>query len=532
MITTGKHYFSQRRRSDDPVDLLVVGGGITGCGVALDAAERGLSVMLVEQHDLSSHTSSRSSKLVHGGIRYLEQFDFALVRESLKEQDRLLNHIAPYHVSPLTFTMPIEQIGLKALYYRIGTILYDWLGSRKAGAKARLIGKSALKSAAAYLHPRYGAGLQYSDALMDDVRLVFSVAHTAVGKGATLLTRAQVTAASKVPTGFDVTVNCEGTLQTVTAKNVVLAAGAYSNHLQKLFGDADIETTAAKGSHILVQRDRLPGKTALVTKTPKSVLFCIPFPHHWVIGTTDAPAPSLEKGEIADRDEITYILTEINQHLADPLEESDVIGAFAGVRPLVSQKGKDTSAISRSHVVIKTGDGAILVTGGKYTTYRVMAEDAVNAALEAPAKTSVTAALALWGAEKWKGRDDLIEALARDYQLDTETANRLVGRYGNKTAKVLTANKSLQNPLEAVSLGGPLWAELYFGVSHEGATSLADLLHRRVRCDLDMACAGMSIASTVLDRFADCGISFTNDPIEELETFKRACAVLRPDLAD
>ena len=526
MITTGNRYFSDPA-AQRSVDLLVVGGGITGCGVALDAASRGLTVLLVEQHDLAAHTSSRSSKLVHGGIRYLEQMDFGLVSESLREQKRLITTLAPYHVRPLNFTMPLKRLGFKAFYYRMGTLLYDLLGRRARRDRSRLLGANGLKRNLGFVSSDYRAGLLYQDALMDDVRLVLSVAHSAVDRGAHLVTGTRVTGAEKAADGFAISLATSNSEESIIAKKVILAVGAYANTMPALFGEAPIHVTPSKGSHILVPRARLEGQTAFVGKTATSVLFCIPFDHHWVIGTTEAPVASLTDGERISADEITYILNELNSYLKKPLRREDVIGGFAGVRPLVSAKTNNTAKLSRSHVVVDTALGATLVSGGKYTTYRVMAEDAVDHAFKGTATPSSTATTPLWGAEGWQGEKHAVTALVSRFSLSEDQATRLVHRYGMKAAHVLDSAENSTRALEPLYESGPLWAEVLFAVRHEGASSLTDILHRRLRLDLAREDAGLSVANEVLAFLKDQYASYPLDELAELAAFTESCKVLR-----
>lgn len=544
MIVSGRTYFDQWR-SDRSFDLLVVGGGITGVGAALDAASRGLRVLLVEQDDLASHSSSRSSKLIHGGLRYLEQFDFSLVRKSLEEQHILLETLAPYHVTPLRFTMPLEGRGLKALYFRLGTLLYDWLVGRRGDRKSKSLEADAVQKALPALHPRYRAGISYEDAVMDDVRLVFSVAHKASEKGATLLTRTRAVFMTRdtgdgQPSGQKITLDVGGRPEVIAAKEVILAVGAFGEALQSGFGKAPVTLTAAKGSHILIAREQLGGTSAIVTKTKNSVLFCIPFRHHWVIGTTDTPLKPGEDGEKPTEAEILYLLEEINQHLATPLKRTDVIGAYAGVRPLVGA-GK-TSKISRDHSVTRTEKGAVLVVGGKYTTYRLMAEDAVNEAFKDTGSntgstmgSSVgstkgvggTKALPLWGAEGWRSEQDAIDDLTDDFPVAFASAQRLVQRYGLKAKEILAGTQDIEDHCCPIFPDGPLWAELVFGIRKEAAGDLVDLLHRRVRLDLEREDAGLLIAPALLDHLQNLGLFDDLVPKTALKDFAKAVTVIR-----
>jgi len=476
------------KNPDNHYDLLVVGAGITGVGCALDAALRGLKVLCVDSGDIAGGTSSKSSKLVHGGLRYLEHFDLGLVAESLREQSYLLHSIAPYQAIAAYFLMPTRH-WWQAAYVRLGTALYDMLGRRPAQLRAKMLRRDGLDQHFPGLRAELRHGVCYMDGLMDDARLAFTVARSAADAGAHFCTYRGVTAAAKTAQGWRVTL---ADTSTVDADRVIIATGAYSTAVANLFGGADLAIQPARGSHITIARERLAGAQPLITKTATSVLFIIPQGDVWILGTTDVPHDGSLEGVEATKAEIDYIIAEANKVLGTPISRRDVIASFAGVRPLVRQAGTGgaTSKISRQHVVAETGEGAVLVTGGKYTTYRQMAEDAVDAALvRAPFQQATncrTRRYPLWGAENWRGASKAEASLQANWpQLGEISCSRLVARYGNRAGSVLSYTDHLPNFDQPISAIQPsLWAELYYGVIGEGASSMDDILLRRVRGDL------------------------------------------------
>src|SRR4051794_21789079 len=366
------------------LDLLVVGGGITGAGAALDAATRGVRVGLVEADDLASGASSASSKLIHGGLRYLEMGDFGLVREALRERELLLTRTAPHLVSPVPFLWPLRGRAWERAYLGAGLALYDTLGGARSVPRHRHLTRSGALAAAPALRPDALVGaVQFHDAAEDDARMVVEVARTAAGFGAQIATRLRVAgflrAGGRV-TGVEAVDEETGERLELRAAHVACAAGAATDRLRELAGGASRRRIVpSKGIHLFVARERLPMSTGILARTEKSVLFVIPWRGGWLIGDTDTPWRSPER-PVATGADVDYLLARTNALLARPLTRADVHGTTAGLRPLVADaQAGDTTRISRKHVVESPLPGLTTIAGGKYTTYRVMAADLVDA---------------------------------------------------------------------------------------------------------------------------------------------------------
>ncbi|WP_234401688.1 glycerol-3-phosphate dehydrogenase/oxidase, partial [Thermobifida halotolerans] len=373
--------------ADKELDVLVVGGGIVGAGIALDAVSRGLSVGLVEARDFASGTSSRSSKLIHGGLRYLERLDFGLVREALTERGLLLGRIAPHLVRPVPFLLPLGRHWERP-YIGAGVTLYDTLAlasthTRGLPGHRHLTRGGALRIFPALRRDALVGAVRYWDAQVDDARYVVTVLRTAATYGAHVASRAQ--AVGFLREGEHVTGARVVDLETgreirVRARQVVNAAGVWTDDIQQMVGGrGQIHVRASKGVHLVVPRDRIQASSGLILRTEKSVLFVIPWGRHWIIGTTDT-AWDLDKAHpAASRTDIDYVLDRVNAVLKTPLTRDDVEGVYAGLRPLLSGESDETSQLSREHTVAHPVPGLVLIAGGKYTTYRVMAKDAVDA---------------------------------------------------------------------------------------------------------------------------------------------------------
>src|SRR6187455_2558387 len=401
------------------LDVLVVGGGVTGAGAALDAVSRGLSTGLLEQRDYASGTSSRSSKLIHGGLRYLEMFDFGLVREALEERGLLLTRLAPHLVKPVPFLYPLHHAWERP-YVGAGLALYDAMamaGKYDMGVPkhAHLFRKHVARIAPDLRTEELKGAIRYYDAQVDDARLVLAVARTAASHGAHLATRTRVT--GFVREGERVVgvraVDLEsGRELEVRAKVVVNAAGVWTDEIQEMVGGRGaLHVQASKGIHLVVPRDRIRSEAGFIVRTETSVLFVIPWGRHWIIGTTDTPW-SLDKAHpAASRADIDYVLDRVNAILREPLDHEDVEGVYAGLRPLLSGESEPTSRISREHTVVTPVPGLVMIAGGKLTTYRVMGRDAVDAAAHSLKTTtdltvrdSITDRVALLGAADWETR--------------------------------------------------------------------------------------------------------------------------------
>ena len=352
-------------RSDGELDVLVVGGGIVGAGTALDAATRGLATGLIEQRDLASGTSSRSSKLIHGGLRYLEMFDFGLVREALEERGLLLTRLAPHLVRPVPFLYPLHHTWQRP-YIGAGLLLYDGMamaGKYDMGVPkhTHLFRKGVARIAPDLRTEDLKGAIRYYDAQVDDARLVLAVARTAASHGAHVAIRTR--AVGFLREGERVVgvraVDLEsGRELEVRAKVVVNAAGVWTDEIQEMIGGRGaLNVQASKGIHLVVPRDRIRSEAGLIARTETSVLFVIPWGAHWIIGTTDTDWNLDKAHPAASRADIDYLLTHVNTLLREPLDHDDVVGVYAGLRPLVRGAREPTSRISREHTVVAPGAG-------------------------------------------------------------------------------------------------------------------------------------------------------------------------------
>jgi glycerol-3-phosphate dehydrogenase len=484
-------------------DVAVIGGGVTGCGVALDAVSRGLSVALVEQRDYASGTSSRSSKLFHGGLRYLEQRNFTLVREALAERNLMLNRLCPHLAAPVSFLYPLRHRFWERAYVGAGVTIYDFLAARADNPLPRhehLSRASARELAPALSREHMVGAVRYWDAMVDDARHTLALARTAAAHGAQLASSTKVTGiplqGGKVA-GVDVTDLENGEAFRIEARRVISATGVWSDDIQALVGDPGLDVRASKGIHIVVPRDRIRSGTGLILRTERSVLFVVPWGEHWIIGTTDTPWDLRRAHPAACSDDIDYILRWANSVLEDDLAPEDIVGVYAGLRPLLMGESDDTSKLSREHRVLESPSGLISIAGGKYTTYRVMARDAVDAAVagwESPVAASRTDEIPLIGAE---GFQRLWEERSR---LPVEGADRLLRRYGSLALDLLDrieSDRSLGEPL--VENAPYLRAEIAYAASDEGALHLDDVLTRRTRLSIETVDRGVEAAPRVAE---------------------------------
>ncbi|HSO04886.1 MAG TPA: FAD-dependent oxidoreductase, partial [Candidatus Limnocylindrales bacterium] len=347
---------------DDGLDILVVGGGVTGAGVALEAATRGLRVGIVEAQDWSSGTSSRSSKLVHGGLRYLQMLDFHLVHEALTERDLLINRLAPHLVKPVAFLYPLEHRVWERAYVGAGVALYDTLATASGRRRAlpfhrHLSRKGMLRKFPDLRHDAAVGALQYWDASVDDARLVLTLVRTAAAYGALAASRTQVVELTKDGSGAvdgAVVVDLEtGRELRIHARAVINSTGVWTEETESLSGvEGGLRVLASKGIHIVVPRDRIRGEVGLILQTEKSVLFIIPWSRYWLIGTTDTPWTQELQHPVATSADIEYVLEHANTVLARPLTRDDIIGTWAGLRPLLqpgTKAGTSSAKISREH---------------------------------------------------------------------------------------------------------------------------------------------------------------------------------------
>ena len=482
------------------LDVLVVGGGVTGAGAALDAVSRGLSTALLEQRDFASGTSSRSSKLVHGGLRYLEMFDFGLVHEALEERGLLLTRLAPHLVRPVPFLYPLHHRWERP-YVGAGLLLYDGMalfGSRASKyamgvpRHRHLFRRQVSRMAPDLRTDELTGAIRYYDCQVDDARLVMTVARTAAAYGAHVASRTRVTGflrdGDRVVGVRARDLENDRDLE-VRARVVINAAGVWTDEIQEMVGGRGaLHVAASKGIHLVVPRDRIRSETGFITKTEKSVLFVIPWGRHWIIGTTDTPWELDLAHPAASRADIDYVLGHVNTLLRTPLDHEDVEGVYAGLRPLARGKDEPTSRISREHTVVAPVPGLVLVAGGKLTTYRVMAQDAVDAAARSlpHAGPSITDRVPLLGASGFEARTNQRVAIARSSGLPVARVDHLLGRYGGLVDEVLAIvarDPALGEPLEGTE--DYLAAEVVYAVSHEGARHLDDVLTRRTRISIE-----------------------------------------------
>jgi glycerol-3-phosphate dehydrogenase len=501
------------RLATERFDVLVIGGGITGAGAALDAASRGLRVALVEARDLASGTSSRSSKLIHGGLRYLEQFDFKLVYEALRERDLLVSRLAPHLVKPVSFLYPLYKKVVERPYVGAGLVLYDAMeGTRRPVPHHRhLSARGALKRAPALSPDRLAGAMLYYDAQVDDARYALTVARTAAAHSAVVATRISAVGLLRAADGERVTgarVRDEetGRLLEVSAEAVVVCAGVWTDLVHELAGvRAGYRVRMSKGVHIVVPRAAVDADTGMILRTDKSVLFFIPWGQHWIVGTTDTDFSGDPAEPAPTEDDVEYILAAANRVLARPLTRGDVVAVYAGLRPLVDPRvgngAKPTTKLSREHVVDTPVPGLASIAGGKFTTYRLMARDVIDAAVadfgrEVPG--SVTGQVPLLGADGLAAVQPAAGRLAEDYGVPREAVEHLLDRYGTRAEEVLRLARADAGLARPLAQGHPyLRAEVAYAVTHENALHVEDVLMRRTRLFIESADAGAGAAADV-----------------------------------
>jgi glycerol-3-phosphate dehydrogenase len=515
------------RLRDERFDVLVIGGGVTGVGAALDAASRGLSVALVEAADLAAGTSSRSSKLIHGGLRYLEQLEFGLVHEALRERGLLATRLAPHLVRPLPILVPldIDARGLVGVaervwnrtYYGAGVALYDTFAGIVGGGRGMPPHRHLSRTGARRLFPSLreeliSGAIRYYDGQVDDARYVATMARTAASLGAAVVPSARVVGLirdAREVTGAVVRDQETGVERRVAARTVVAATGVWSNEISAMVGATrpGLRVRASKGVHLVVPRSAITGDAGLILRTPTSVLFVLPWGGHWIIGTTDTDWTLDRAHPAASSRDIAYLLEQVNQWLDRPLSAADIEGVYAGLRPLLSGEDEETSKLSREHAVVEPMLGLMLVAGGKYTTYRVMAADVIDRAarrLGPGVPRSRTDELPLLGADgyrpMWTNRADL----ARRHDIAAGVVEHLLERYGTLTVEVLDligADPSLGRPVAAAP--EYLAAEIVYAASHEGALHLEDALTRRTRISIETEHRGADSVLHVADLMGD-----------------------------
>ena len=499
-----------RKMAETELDILVVGGGVVGAGSALDAVTRGLTTAIVEARDWASGTSSRSSKLIHGGLRYLEMLDFGLVREALTERGLLLDRIAPHLIRPVPFLYPLTHRVWERAYVGAGVLLYDTMAYTSGTAHGlkrhrHLTRRRALHEAPCLRKSSFTGAIQYWDAQVDDARHTMTVVRTAAGFGALAANRVQVTGflrqGERVTGASLVDVETGETFE-VRAKQLINATGVWTDDTQALADTrGQFHVRSSKGIHLVVPRDRLQSTTGIILRTEKSVLFVIPWGRHWIIGTTDTDW-SLDKSHpSASSSDIDYLLEHVNSVLTSPLTREDVEGVYAGLRPLLTGESESTSKLSREHVVGHPVPGLVVVAGGKYTTYRVMAADAVDEAarsMDARVPDSCTDQIPLTGAEGYRALWNQRRALAVSAGVHVARVEHMLNRYGSNVHDLLAmlrADPSLAEPLPGAD--DYLRVEALYAVTHEGARHLDDVLARRTRISIEAWDRGAAAADPV-----------------------------------
>jgi glycerol-3-phosphate dehydrogenase len=489
------------------LDILVIGGGVVGTGSALDAATRGLTTGLLEARDFASGTSSRSSKLIHGGLRYLEMLDFRLVHEALQERGLLLQRLAPHLVKPVPFLYPLQHRWWERFYAGSGVALYDAMAlSSGLGAglpiHKHLTRRGAMRLAPSLKKSALVGALQYYDAQVDDARHTMELARTAASYGAHVANRVKVTGflrQGERVTGVQAKDLESGRVFEVRAKQVVNATGVWTDDTQAMVGErGQYHVRASKGIHLVVPKDRIQSSTGMILRTEKSVLFIIPWGRHWLIGTTDTDWNLDKAHPAATSKDIDYLLDHVNAVLTTPLTREDVEGVYAGLRPLLAGESESTSKLSREHVVAHAAPGLVVVAGGKYTTYRVMAKDAVDAAanaLDGRVPKSVTKNTPLVGADGYQAMWNQRHLIAQRSGLHVARIEHLLNRYGALIDEVLALVE--KDPSLGEQLPGTqdyLKAEVVYGATNEGARHLDDVLARRTRISIEVWDRGVEAA--------------------------------------
>ncbi len=500
----------RRRLANEQFDVVIVGGGITGLGVALDAASRGLRTALIERFDFASGTSSKSSKLVHGGLRYLQQGEVRLVYEALYERQRLIRN-APHLVSLLPFLLPIltkDGLVSRKIARALGSALwmYDITGGARIGKIHRRLRKQkALAHMPTMPSQRLASAYIYYDAQADDARLCVTMARSAADHGAVVINQCTVTSILRSESGqaTGVTVRCDDETFDVRARAVINAAGVWTDAVRTLEDGVDPDTIRpAKGVHVTIPWDKVRNDIAVIIPVPKDKrsLFVVPWGPkpdgtftHTYVGTTDTDYQGPIDDPQCTKDDIDYVLRALNASVTTGITAADVTGVWAGLRPLVKQvnaedgtgkggKAARTADLSRRHIVLTSDSGIITVTGGKLTTYREMAQDTVDAALRVLEKNATTSAPTRF--KKCRTKNLKLHG-ARGYQeprIEGSVEAHLARRYGsdvNLIHELTTNNPSLS---AALIPGLPyIKAEAIYSVIHEMALTLDDILSRRTR---------------------------------------------------
>jgi glycerol-3-phosphate dehydrogenase len=543
------------------LDILIIGQGITGAGIALDSASRGLTTGIIDAQDLSSGTSSRSSKMVHGGLRYLLMLDFKLVREALTERDLLLSTLAPHLAKPLPFLYPlyprewkkpehadkflakfvnlVTAIG-QAIWPRaimtIGIGMYDILAKIGGRKKALPIQKHYSKGGLKKVFPdikidALSGAIRYYDGLVDDSRLVLTVLRTAKTFGAYIASRTQYTGILRNGSGEINGVKAidleTGREFKIYAKKIINATGVWTETTEKLTGaTGGLKVLASKGIHIVIPREKINGQYGIATMTEKSILFIIPWHRYWIIGTTDTPWKEKLKHPVPTDKDVEYLLEHVNAILNKPVTKKDIIGVYAGLRPLLQPEMKDgtsSAKVSREHTVASPEKNFIAIAGGKLTTYRVMAKDAVDFALgESLAKKwqSTTEQIPLVGADKLDEATNIAKENAKKYNLSDEQIERLLQRYGSRIVSIFKVFDQVDNSNEVIKNAFPyLRAEIIYACTNEMAMHLEDVMTNRTHINYEVSDSGVKAAGEIAEIMASILKWDTKTQKNEVKTY-------------
>jgi glycerol-3-phosphate dehydrogenase len=512
----------------DRFDVLVIGGGVTGAGVALDAAARGYSVALVEKIDFASGTSSKSTKLVHGGIRYLPNFDFTLVHEALVERGLLLQN-APYLVHPIGFVLPIYNgdrhpvgipfstpggIGLSRLL-DIGLWMYDIMAGRRSVKRHRHLSReTVLKLAPKLVSDGLKEGFIYYDAQTNDARLTMALIRTASRYGAVIANYAEVTGFANEDgkvTGARVYDRIAGQEIQVRARHIVNATGIFSEKVEELAGiEPQIEVEPSKGVHLVFPREKLQlGDDAIVLPETedKRILFIVPWESRVIFGTTDTGTGDLDH-PVATQEDITYLLKYLNRYLNVHMTEDDIISTYAGYRPLVKprQVNKSTAKLSRTHAVLQSPNGLVTIVGGKLTTYRRMAQDTLDVLSQRDGNTKPvhpTTVLPLQGSAGWPIIEHEIKRKGTALGVTPQSIEHLGHSYGTEALTLLELVRADPTLAERLIADLPyIRAEVIYACRNEMAMTPDDILARRTSIVLEDHQRGIGALDTVLDLMA------------------------------
>ncbi len=464
-------------------DIIIIGGGATGLGAAVDAATRGYKTLLLEQYDFSKGTSSRATKLVHGGVRYLAQGNIKLVKEALRERGYLL-HNAPHLTSVQPFVLPVYSWWQK-WYYAIGLRLYDLLSGKLSLGKTQVLSKKqTIERLPSINHTKLSGGILYFDGQFNDSRLCIDLAATAASHGAVLINYCKVEGFQKNTKGKITGIQCMDTLNgqsyIQSAKSVINATGVFTDAVLQMDDHAKHDIVSpSQGIHLVVDRSFFPGTDAMmIPKTDDGrVLFAVPWQDKVILGTTDTPVDDVEPEPKPLEEEIEFILSHINRYGNIPVTRKDVKSVFAGLRPLVNAGGpKRTALLARDHTLIVSPSGLVTITGGKWTTYRKMAEDAIDNAV-------------------FISKQDKSDCITRDLTIG-DPAQR-----AQAIRSIISENEQWQYPIHP---GFPYsFADIIYAIRHEMAQTVEDILARRTRILFLDARVAIELAPLVADLFIE-----------------------------